>query len=145
MRRSRATIARALLACIALTIAAGCGDGPTESGSSLPPGFDGLYGRWDWVRSCCGISGTPTTPQSTGFTMLIEFERSDTLRTYRDGALLRKDGFDIRLEPRPGRIAAFLLIGTDNPDIEVRLRADTLELIRTCADCPSDRFERSAR
>ena len=76
--------------------------------------------------------------------MLLEFDRSDTLRAYRDGALVRKDPFGIRVEPRQGRTAAFLTWGTEDPGIELRLRADTLELIRDCADCPSDRFERAS-
>lgn len=64
------------------------------------------------------------------------------MRFYHDSDLLTVFDFAVRVERRAGRDVAWLMIEGEESGIELRLRSDTLEFIRTCPDCPSDRFER---
>jgi hypothetical protein len=130
------------LCVVALAVVSSCGGGVTES--PLRRDLDALYGQWTWVYSCCGISGSPETPETTGQSRLLVIERPGTIRFYRDSDLIASSDFTVRFERRSGRDVAWLVLegSSTEPETELRLRDDTLELIRTCADCPSERYER---
>ncbi len=144
VRPARTACLRLLYAAGLGAILLGCTGGPVGEDTRLPSGFESIYGRWTWVRSCCGISGTPQTPESAGYTMDMVFGRPDILRVYRNAELVTTTAFVVQVERRAGRTVAFLTQTPGPGVIEIRLRADTLELVPGCADCPADRFERAA-
>jgi len=117
---------------------AGCGDGPTSADDSRA---EVLYGSWTWVYSCCGITGEPDTPASTGTSMTYVFEPPNVWRVYRNEALVSTTTFTL---VRSGTVGhSTLLFAAVGWDAEVRVQGNTLEIIpRHCADCTTDRFER---
>ena len=124
----------------------GCSDGSLEPSSPLPPEFDleALYGRWAWVSTCCGFGGGPSdTPASTGSTGLLVFEPTGALRSYRNASLVVTTTFAVRIENQQGRDVVLLSRGDRSFSEELRLRADTLELVPPCFDCATSRFERA--
>ena len=65
------------------------------------------------------------------------------MRVYRNGLLLSTTTFSIRLDRQQDRTVALLRQGTGQYAEEIRLRADTLELVPQCYDCATARYQRA--
>lgn len=46
-----------------------------------------ILGSWEWLKSSGGIAGVVYTPETQGYSQLIEFNANDIYKLYRNGQL----------------------------------------------------------
>ncbi len=131
------------LACGVLAFAsvASCrSSAPTEP--VVPPGFEFLYGTWDWRYACCDIGGRSSTPESTGRTHAYRFERNGRLEIFLDDTLWVRTNYRVDTEESATGKRTLLRHGDDFAKEEelFRISADSIRLVIRCYDCYGTRL-----
>jgi hypothetical protein len=63
---------------------------------SVPnPELDKLFDTWDWIRSTGGISGAGESPETTGSSIQIEFNKNGIFKLYKDNKQSSKYKFSL--------------------------------------------------
>lgn len=70
--------------------------GAACSRDSMPTMEDQLVGRWEWVQSASTAGKGPSTPATTGHTVVVEFDRRGRARFYQDGAMIGAAKFRLK-------------------------------------------------
>lgn len=113
-----------------------------------------LLGKWEWIATSGGISGSSSTPASEGHSRQAEFTNKGFYYTYEDNHQLYKMTFKVTKEMSNNTMEeAFLLKAKDRQGIaktkEVMVAKtiefegnDTLVLTDNCVDCYREVYKR---
>jgi hypothetical protein len=113
---------------------------------SVPnPELEKLFTTWDWVKSTGGISGAGETPESTGCSIQIEYNKNGIFKLYKDNVQASKFKFTLSEGPSLYGSETVYIITYDNlkeslesspgPNDEIEFRGkDTLILNDQAAD-----------
>ena len=121
----RAGIAGALAMCVL----AACS-------STTSPEAHAIEGYWTWVRAFGGIAGMEITPQTTGYTMAVEFTGGQA-RVLRNDTLFAETEVEIRNADAGGQRGTVVyrdpVLGWPEQEFQIGV-GDTLTLVDGCCD-----------
>lgn len=106
--------------------------------SPIGPQSDELYGYWTWKKSVGGFAGETRTPESTGYTQGLVFEKDGICKMYRDDTLVSYDHYVVVRDQTSWFDDSVYVIRYTrkvHPEQVAFWSRDSLELVDLCIDC----------
>jgi hypothetical protein len=60
---------------------------------------DLIVGKWDWVKSVSPWTGQVSNPQTTGYSLTLEFTRDGIMKGYKNDTLSNTTNYSIEINP----------------------------------------------
>ena len=98
-----------------------------------------IIGKWNWVESSGGITGSTTTPKSTGKSIRLEIS-STTIKRYTDGVLNLESSYSIQTATSIFGGERKLIIYENDSKQSFTRTGNELLLNDECYDCYLSRY-----